>query len=359
MRDQDLKIFAAMNPVLKEQIRQLPGCPGVYFFKNAQESILYVGKAKDLKKRVLSHFTRPEQHAWDFMPQVAGVDHIETANENEALLIESQLIKKYQPKFNVIWKDDKAYFHVAATREKYPRIVITHQPRELKWSYLAGPFTRGAELKSLMKELRKIFPFRTCRNIPQKPCLYDSMGLCPAPCASKRFGLKYGRVMDSLFALLALYQGEALRIEGYDISNISGTLATGSMVVFEGAKKKAGDYRKFKIKTVEGQNDVASLKEVFLRRQKHSEWPQAGLVLLDGGKGQLKAAKGYQRPVVALAKIKRSGGKVFSLFSKRFLLLEQLPKDLRDIFLRVRDEAHRFAITYHKSRREKLIRNNK
>jgi excinuclease UvrABC nuclease subunit len=359
MRDHDPKIFAAMNSVLKEQIRQLPGRSGVYFFKNARELILYVGKAKNLKKRVLSHFTRPEQHAWDFMPQVAGVDYIETANENEALLVESQLIKKYQPKFNVIWKDDKAYFHVAATREKYPRIVITHQPRELEWSYLAGPFTRGAELKSLMKELRKIFPFRTCRNIPPKPCLYDSMGLCPAPCANKRFSLKYGRITDALFVLLALYQGAAVRIEGYDISNISGTLAVGSMVVFEGPKRKAGDYRKFKIKTVEGQNDVASLREVFLRRQKHSEWPRPGLVLLDGGKGQLKAAGGYRGPVIALAKVKRSGGKVFSLFSKNCISLEKMPKDLGNIFLRVRDEAHRFAITYHKSRREKLIRDNK
>lgn len=359
MRDQDSKIFAAMDPVLKEQIKRLPGRPGVYFFKNTRESILYVGKAKDLKKRVLSHFSRPEQHAWNFMPQVAGVDYIETANESEALLVESELIKKYQPKFNVAWKDDKAYFHVAATKEKYPRIVITHQPKEIEWSYLAGPFTRGAELKSLLKELRKIFPFRTCRNTLQKPCLYDSLGLCPAPCGNKRSDLKYGRIMDALFAILALYQGAAIRIEGYDISNISGTLAVGSMAVFDGPKRKAGDYRKFKIKTVEGQNDVASLREIFLRRQKHSEWPRAGLVLLDGGKGQLKAAKGYQGPVIALAKVKRSGGKVFSLFSKRCAPLEKMPKDLQDIFLRVRDEAHRFAITYHKSRRKKLISGNK
>lgn len=308
----------------------------------------------------MSHFLRPQQHAWDFMPQVSSIDFIETANENEALLVESELIKKYQPKFNVIWKDDKAYFYVAATKERFPRLVMTHQPKDQEWSRLAGPFTRGGELKSLIKELRKIFPFRTCANIPKKVCLYESLGLCPAPCLNKRVAAaKYGRIADSLFAILRLYQGEGLRVEGYDISNISGTLAVGSMVVFEGGKKRSSDYRKFKIKTVEGQNDVASLKEILKRRQKHSEWPEAALVLLDGGKGQLKAARGYKGSVIALAKIKRSSGKLFSPFSKNYVLIDKLPKDLRDIFLKVRDEAHRFAITYHKSRREKLIADNK
>ncbi|MCX6758208.1 MAG: hypothetical protein NTX14_00685 [Candidatus Nealsonbacteria bacterium] len=173
---------------------------------------------------------------------------------------------------------------------------------------------------------------------------------------NKRAQVKYRHSLDSLFAILSLYRGAPLRIEGYDISNISGTLAVGSMVVFEGAKRKPDDYRKFKIKTIEGQNDVASLKEVLSRRQKHPEWLQADLILLDGGKGQLKAAKGFKSPVIALAKIKRSSGKIFSPFSKSYVLLDKLPRDLRDIFLRVRDEAHRFAITYHKQRREKQLR---
>ncbi|HOX29529.1 MAG TPA: GIY-YIG nuclease family protein [Candidatus Paceibacterota bacterium] len=359
MREQDKKAFLPKDAALKNQIDRLPDRSGVYFFKDGKESILYVGKAKNLKKRVISHFSRPEQHAWDFMSQVSRVDFIETANENDALLVESQLIKKYQPKFNVVWKDDKAYFYVAATKEKFPRVFITHQPKNIEVSRLAGPFTRGAELKTLLKELRKIFLFRTCRHIPKKPCLYYSLALCPAPCLNKRIGARYGQSIDALFALLALYRPDKLRIEGYDISNISGTLAVGSMAVFEGGHRKASDYRKFKIRTVEGQNDVASLKEIFSRRQKHAEWPKAGLVLLDGGKGQLKAARGYLGPVIALAKIQRSSGKIFSPFSKTFVLLDKLPRDLRNILLRVRDEAHRFAITYHKSRREKLISDNK
>lgn len=348
-----------MNSVLKEQIKQLPVCSGVYFFKDSKESILYVGKAKNLKKRVISHFSKPEQHAWDFMPQVASVDFIETVNENDALLVESQLIKKYQPKFNVAWKDDKAYFYVAATKERFPRVLITHQPKDLEWIYLAGPFTRGRELKGLVRELRKIFPFRTCRNLSKKACLYENLGLCHAPCVNVRASVKYRRSIDSLFAVLSLYQGAALRIEGYDISNISGTLAVGSMVVFEGEKRKPSDYRKFQIKTVEGQNDVASLREVILRRQKHLEWPKPDLVLIDGGKGQLKAAKGYFRPLIALAKIKRSNGKLFSPFSKNHVLLDKIPGDLGNVILRVRDEAHRFAITYHKQRRIKLIGGNR
>ena len=356
MPGKNYKISMSLDPGLRKQINELPDRFGVYILKDAKENILYVGKANNLKKRVMSHFQRPEQHAWDFMPQVFCIDFIETANENEALLVESQLIKKYQPKFNVIWKDDKAYFYVVASKEKFPRVFITHQPKDLEWDYQAGPFMRGAELKTLIKDIRKLFPYRSCVNLAKKPCLYESLGLCPAPCVNRRANVKYRYSLDTLFSILSLYRGAPLRIEGYDISNISGTLAVGSMVVFEGAKRKTGDYRKFKIKTIEGQNDVASLKEVLSRRQKHPEWLQADLILLDGGKGQLKAAKGLKSPVIALAKIKRSSGKVFSPFSKSYVLLDKLPRDLRDIFLRVRDEAHRFAITYHKQRREKQLR---
>lgn len=340
-----------MKPSLAELINKLPKGPGVYIFKDEKEKILYVGKAKNLKKRVQSHFQRPGQHAWDFTPQVADIDFIETGGENDALLIESQLIKKFQPKFNVAWKDDKGYFFVVATKDKFPRVRVTHRPGDGSWDFCAGPFMRGGELKQTMEELRKIIPFRTCDNIPGKPCLYESLGLCLAPCLNKRIGTKYRRAVETLFALLSIYQGETKRIEGYDISNISGTLAVASMVVFEENRKKPADYRKFRIKTITGQNDVGSLREVLLRRQKHPEWRQAELVLLDGGKGQLKAAKGLKMPVIALAKLKRSDGKLFSPFSKNYARLGKLPKELFDILLQVRDEAHRFAITYHKQRR--------
>ncbi len=345
-----------MDPSLSELIKNLPTGPGVYIFKDNAEKILYVGKAKNVKKRVKSHFQRPEQHQWDFTPQVADIDFLEAANENEALLIESELIKNFQPKFNVAWKDDKDYFFVGATDEKFPRVCLTHQPDDTDWRFVAGPFMRGGELKGLLRELRKIFPYRTCKTVQKKPCMYQHLGLCFAPCVFTRSKAKYATMVASLFALLEVYREGNARIEGYDISNISGTLAVGSMVVFENRQKKKSDYRKFKIRTVAGQNDVGSLREVLLRRKKHSEWPNALLILLDGGKGQLKASRGLKMaPTVALAKIKRSSGKLFSPYASNFVMLDKLPEDMRNLLLRVRDEAHRFAITYHKQRRVKQL----
>jgi excinuclease UvrABC nuclease subunit len=355
-----------MNPSLTVKIKRLPKGPGVYIFKDEREKILYVGKAKDLRKRVKSHFERPEQHMWDFTPQVKEIDFIGTENENEALLVESQLIKKFQPKFNVLWKDDKDYFYVVASRDDHPRVRLTHQPRSLSLDFCVGPFTRGREIKALIRELRQIFPYRSCENLAKKPCLYKDLDLCLAPCDNKRTKKTYKKMLKAFFVLLELYRGAGSRIEGYDISNTSGELAVGSMVVFDGADKKPGNYRKFRIKRVKGQNDVASLREVLLRREKHPEWLPADLVLLDGGKGQLKAARGLETPVVALAKIRRSGppgarlgadgGKLFSPYSKGYIRLAKLPEDLRNTLLRVRDEAHRFAITYHKKRRLKKLK---
>jgi excinuclease ABC subunit C len=147
-----------------------------------------------------------------------------------------------------------------------------------------------------------------------------------------------------------------MRVECYDISNLAGTLAVGSMVVFENGKANKNEYRKFKIKTVAGQNDVASLKEVLERRFNHAEWPLPDLIVLDGGKGQLKAAKGIDISVIALAKIGDKDGKLFTKFSKNYARLSKLPPNLSNFFLQIRDEAHRFAIGYNKQRREKEIK---
>jgi excinuclease ABC subunit C len=358
-----------MEDNLKDKIEKLPKTPGVYIFKDAAERVLYVGKAKDLKKRVKNHFAKPEQHVWDFIKDVADIDFIKTDNENEALLLEQQLIKKIQPRFNIEWKDDKNYFFVAITNELFPRVFLTHQPVKSRVRAglshgIFGPFVNGREVKAFLREIRKILPYRSCRNLPKKPCFYQSLNLCVAPCVNKRTKKKYQLMIETLKALLAIYVGKIyigetyvnLRIEGYDISNLSGTLAVGSMVVFENGAPNKNGYRRFRIKKVKGQNDVASLREVLSRRMKHNEWPLPDLMLLDGGKGQLKAARGIDIPALALAKFKRSGGKLFSPFSKNYLPLERSPQNIRNILLRVRDEAHRFAITYHKSRREKALR---
>ncbi|MCD6429583.1 GIY-YIG nuclease family protein [bacterium] len=351
-----------MKKELKEKIEKLPDKPGVYIFKDENERILYIGKAKDIKKRVKQHFQKQQKWIWDFIEDIADIEILECENEREAMVLEVELIKRYQPKFNIEWKDDKNYFFVGITKENFPRIFLTHQPKHklsttnysLPTEYL-GPFVKGTELKGFLAGIRKILPFRTCKNLPKKPCLYYHLGVCLAPCQNKRLKIKYQKLIETLKVLLKLYLDENVRIEGYDISNISGSLATGSMVVFEKGKSKKSDYRKFRIKRIKGQNDVKSLREVLLRRIKHNEWKMPDLILLDGGKGQLKAAKGIDIPVLSLAKIKKHSGKLYSPFSKNFALLDELPQDLKNLFLQIRDEAHRFAISYHKLRRKKSL----
>jgi excinuclease UvrABC nuclease subunit len=349
-----------MKKELKEKIEKLPQNPGVYIFKGENENILYIGKAKNIKKRVKQHFQRQQKWIWDFIDDVFDVEVLETENEKEAMLLEAELIKRYQPKFNIEWRDDKNYFFVGITNEEFPRVFLTHQTKlqiadcRLQIEYF-GPYVKGSELKRFLAEIRKILPFRTCKNLPKKPCLYYHLGVCLGPCINKRQKRTYQRMIKTLKVLLKIYLGENVRIEGYDISNISGILACGSMVVFKKGKPKKADYRKFKIKRVKGQNDVKSLREVLLRRLKHKEWKMPELILLDGGKGQLKAARKIEIPFLSLAKMKKHSGKLYSLFSKNFVLLDDLPEEFRNLLLQVRDEAHRFAIAYHKLRRKKVL----
>ena len=375
-----------MDDVLKNKIEGLPDGAGVYFFKDVAERVIYVGKAKNLKKRVKNHFQKPDQHSFDFVSQIADIDFIQTSSEKEALLLEQQFIKRLQPRWNVEWKDDKNYFYIVLSNEQFPRVYLTHQIKKptgvepliaIRGSTPVnfGPYVSGREVKSFLKEIRKALPFRSCRNLPKKPCFYHSLGLCPAPCANKNKRAKknYNGIMALLRILLSIYQGKicigdtyanSLRVEGYDVSNLQGTLAVGSMAVFEGGLPNKNEYRKFKIKTVKGQNDVASLAEILKRRMKHQEWPLPDLILIDGGKGQLKSAKNIDIPTIALAKIgdkdsamfATSDGKLFTKFSRNYAQLSKLPPNLSNLFLQIRDEAHRFAIGYNKLRRKKEIK---
>ena len=298
----------------------------------------------------------------DFISLAANIDFIQTANENEALLLEQELIKKLQPRYNVEWKDDKNYFFIALSNDNLPRVYITHQPCMSGFASGSstkqapeyfGPFVNGRELKSFLREIRKALPYRSCRNLPKKPCFYASLDLCKAPCAHPQ---GYIEIIAILKVLFGLYHDDNLRLECYDISNLSGTLTVGSLVVFQNGKPDKNFYRKFKIKTVKGQNDVAALKEVLSRRLRHTEWVLPDLIILDGGRGQLKAARGVNIPVLGLAKIGKNDGKLFSPYSKNYAQLKKIPPNLSAIFLRLRDEAHRFAISYNKLRRDAIIK---
>jgi len=412
----------------RNKISQLPKSPGVYAFKNKE--ILYIGKAANIRERVKNHFQQPAYRDNLFINQVSKIGYIKTKSEIEALIFEANLIKKYQPKYNVVWRDDKNYFFVGMTNEDFPRIFLTHQPNpisNLQFTIynFAGPFVDGKALKQTLKILRKVFPHRSCKTLPNRPCLLYQLNRCPAPCLSKRKGIKnecqrnaknlmkilqgkktqvlknlkkemkeasklqdferaakmrnqiealekilanakifepqlpqsdWQRIQEILKGILKSKRGIS-RIEAYDVSNIQGQLATGSMVIFVNGLPDKNFYRKFKIKISGKPNDIVMLKEILARRLKHPEWPYPGLMLIDGGKAQLSAALNCKLQiancklikVVALAKKKNE---LFIEGQKNPILLKTLPREIFNLILQLRDEAHRFAISYHKKLRE-------
>jgi len=426
--------------LFKNKVNQLPKGPGVYVFKKGRK-FLYLGKASNIRERVKNHFSQSVGRDNLFINQVSKIGYLETNSEIEALILEANLIKKYQPKYNVIWKDDKNYFLVGITKEDFPQVFITHQPKskleignwKLEINYV-GPFVDGTVLKQTLKILRKVFPYRSCKTLPKRPCLWYHLNRCPAPCLLKtklaeqlpnaRIKMKNecqrnaenltkilqgkklqvlknlkkemkkssalqsfekaAKIRDQIIALeKILAHGKVFepekpkekdwnsiqknlqkilkikrrisRIEAYDISNIQGEMATGSMVVFTNGKPEKIQYRKFKIKLSGKPNDVAMIKEILARRLKHLEWSFPSLILIDGGRVQLNAAlqclkwKFKQFKVIALAK-KRN--ELYIEGQEKPILLKNLPREIFNLILQLRDEAHRFAISYHRKLRK-------
>ncbi|MBP6855379.1 MAG: GIY-YIG nuclease family protein [Candidatus Pacebacteria bacterium] len=375
-----------MKKSVKEKIKILPTLPGIYLFKNRLQEILYIGKAKNIRARVRGHFVthrsnkRNNKIPSTIVPYgaIADIDYITTKTENDALILESILIKRHQPKYNVELKDDKNFLFVVISNESYPRITTTHQPK-IAPGNIIGPFVSSKEAKQLLMSARTLFPYKTCTSSIHKPCLYYHLGLCNAHLEKAR---TYHLVIAALKTLLYLYAGNIRirqpyapapvtpRIECYDISNTQGSHSVGSCVVFNGSKSNKGAYRKFRIKTVSGANDPQSLREVIQRRLAHTEWPYPDLIVIDGGKGQLSALKDIPLPIVALAKAKQhkrsitnkietkrlaTKGMLYSPWAKRGVALSAFPKEIAQLFLAIRDEAHRFAITYHRQRTQKML----
>jgi len=435
------------------KIEKLPKTAGVYCFKDGKK-ILYIGKATSIRERVKNHFHPVKYREAVILPKaklfnrVKQIGYSKTNSEIEALILEANLIKKYQPKYNVVWRDDKNYFYLGVTKEDFPRVFWTHQTKlktdnlKLKTDYV-GPFVDGKSLKATLKSLRKVFPYRSCYKIPNRPCLWYQLNRCPAPCLLKsstdedrifimlnkkmkkecqenaknlmkilkegknpvlkdlkremKFASKKqcfeeaAKIRDQIVALekilahskifspenqyrvnsvmanyydiekwfkkILIIKKRVSRIEAYDVSNIQGQEATGSMVTFINGQPDKNFYRRFKIKISGKPDDIAMIKEILSRRFKHSEWPYPDLILIDGGKAQLKAALSvYPTPgvgkVMALAK-KRN--ELFIEGEKEPILLKNLPRGIFNLILQLRDEAHRFAISYHRKLREKHL----
>lgn len=173
-----------------QSLNNLPESSGVYLFKDKNGSILYIGKAKNLKKRVSSYF----RNKIDFNPKIASlIKHIETISiievesEFEALLLEAKLIRKLRPKYNIVWKDDKHYIYIKITTEKFPRIIFGRKEDDTRAIFF-GPFPSSHIVKDILSFLRQIFPYCNQKRTIKRPCFYTHIGLCdPCPAEIEKF----------------------------------------------------------------------------------------------------------------------------------------------------------------------------
>lgn len=401
----------------KLSAKNLPDTTGVYLFRGPRRAILYVGKATSLKNRVQSYFRKDLMSARGplivaMMETLKSIDFIETDSILEALILETNLIKKHQPPYNTKEKDNKSFNFVVITKEKFPR-VLTMRGRELteKGStirYTFGPFPQGSVLREALRIVRKMFPFRNkCTPESGKLCFNAQIGLCPGVCASTTTAKEYAhtiqhiklffqgkksnlvqslnrdmkhaakslhfeeaaRIKKTLFTLahiqdIALLKASFenkeyanlletnFRIEAYDSAHISGTNTVGVMVALEDNEPKKSDYRKFKIRTSTN-DDNASLREILERRFEHAEWPMPKLIVVDGGNAQVNTAEkalkewGIAIPVVGVVKNERHRPReIIGDASAR--------KNHERAILLANNEAHRFAIAYHRTLRGKI-----
>jgi len=163
-------------------LSNLPNNPGCYLFKDSYGKIIYVGKAKNLKKRVSSYFNKKdhESKTASLVLNISGIDFLITDTEVEALILENNLIKKNKPKYNIDLKDSKRYAYIQITDEEYPRLLIARNTKDKGKFY--GPFVSASTRDYILEALKRIFKVRTCKRLPKKECLRYSIGLCSAPC---------------------------------------------------------------------------------------------------------------------------------------------------------------------------------
>jgi len=445
-----------VTDAIRTKLNQVPHKPGVYLMRDRFRRVIYVGKARDLRRRVSQYFQPSRRLGWDlkFNALVEAIHDFDThtvRSEPEALLLEGKLIKEFRPRYNISFRDDKRFLLLKVNlQDPIPRFTLTRIQTQDGARYF-GPFANSGALRRSLNLARHRFNLRGCRALnPGEPdyrhCLYAHLKVCTAPCIgnvtreqylmqvsaacdfldgqcadmaeqlevqmkqasakldfekaaqirdlmadlkdttrkTKKFARLPGRLpavadpdrdLSELAAVLALPAPPNI-IEGFDISNISGTFAVASMVRFRRGRPDRTAYRRFRIKDVTGQDDFACMAEAIRRRYRrltnelrHAPDPAAsapasrppqlpGLILIDGGKGQLNAACSEldtlelsDIPVVGLAKefedIYRPG-------QKEPLRLDRESAALR-LLQRVRDESHRFANTYNAQLRLRRI----
>jgi len=360
---------------LEKKLDTLPRSPGVYFHKSADGEVIYVGKAAVLRNRVRQYFQASRNLDAKTMALVAEIydtDWLETESEIDALFLESEMVKRYMPRYNVLLRDDKSQTFVRIDmKSEWPTVSFTRGPLDDSAEYI-GPFYNAQALKKSLRYLRRVFPYfvRTPKDTDSK--LEAQIGLNPrradgsnaykanlrrligyikgnrkkiardieadmkqaaqeqryedASILRNRLGAMkelQRRVMFGDHEFLDISKDKALgdlrdilgldkipvRIEGYDISHMSGSNVVASMVVFTNGVSDRAEYRKFKVR--ETNDDYANMNEAIMRRcspKNMQAWGRPSLLLIDGGKGQLDAAisalraRDLEIPIVSIAK---------------------------------------------------------
>ncbi|MDO8335408.1 MAG: excinuclease ABC subunit UvrC [Candidatus Saccharibacteria bacterium] len=424
-----------MNKKLSEKLKTLPRSAGVYFHKSAKGEIIYVGKAAVLKNRVRQYFQNVKDKdvkTQALVAEIAMTEWTETESEIDALFLESEMIKRYKPRYNVLLRDDKSQIFVRINmKDDVPSVTTTRQPSDDDAEYY-GPYYNGWAVKKALRLLRKVFPYYTLSKLPKKADLNYHLGLTPGleadgslqdyrknlrkltrylsgerkklireletemkTAAAKNDFETAAKLRNSIRNLgelqrqivfgrdefLDMSKDQALvglrdllglsdlpkRIEGYDISHMSGTNNVASMVVATNGLADKAEYRKFKLH-IPGNNDFAHMNEALGRRfSGRHDWQLPDLLVIDGGKGQLDAAlkileeKDLKIPTIGLAKreeeivihktrsnIQIATGSPISQESDDFtLILLDKNSHIVKLLQRLRDESHRFAVSYH------------
>jgi excinuclease ABC subunit C len=433
---------------IRGKLSELPHKAGIYLMKDRFGTVIYVGKARDLRKRVSQYFHPSRRNGWDLklnalVDAIYDLDVHVVRNEPEALLLEGKLIKEFQPRYNISFRDDKRFLLLKINlNDPIPRFTLTRLKQDDGARYF-GPFAHSSALRSTLSMVRKKFSLRGCRPLTPteqdyKHCLYANLKFCTAPCIGNVVREQYmeqvraacdflsgqaeemqqqlesemkkaaveldfekaARFRDALEDLrrttrrtekferipytlpLAIdpvrdleLLGTALQlpnapdwIEGFDISNISGTFAVASLVCFKQGRPDRSNYRRFRMKTVVGQDDFACMAETIRRRYTRlkAEVPEGvdflsrmpRLILIDGGKGQLNSALAELEklglsslPIIGLAK---EYEEIYRPGEPEPIRLDHNSGALK-LLQRVRDESHRFANTYNAQLRLKKI----
>lgn len=427
---------------IRERLAQLPDKPGVYVMRDRAGAVIYVGKARSLRRRVQSYFRagtlrRGDPKLLSLVHSVHDLEVMPLRTEAEATIVEGQFIKDFRPRYNVAFKDDKRFLLLRVDpAEPFPRFALCRLRRDdgARWF---GPYASAAVARAAHEFLDKHFGLRRCRpRVPgakdHRHCIDDVVRFCSAPCILRVTAEQYRARVDAACAflrgespeVLKDLRGEMLRasaelnferaaalrdwlgllhravrqraiaarsldtraaasrtgvealgaalglpapprvIECYDISNIGGTLAVGSLVCAVDGVPRRARYRLFRIRTVEGSDDPAMMAEVLRRRfgrAGEAGWGPPDMVLVDGGLPQLRAARAVLREL-GLAALPTAGlAKTFEEIhwgpedAERVLSLP-LDSPALTVLRALRDEAHRFAVTYHRRLRARRIR---